>query len=148
MKEKIKAYFEKHNWKYIDNGLTLKLDVDGEGLTWSTFFKVDNTDNFCCFSVLPSRISEKRTVTVTRLINYINTRIWFGNFEIITSGAESGQVRFRAAAFVPKGSGEAEAEQIIENVIAYSSAVMNAYGKDIVRADFSDSDDIELFLNL
>lgn len=145
MKEKIKAYFEKNHWKYIDNGLILKLDVDGDGLTWSTFFKVDNIDNFCCFSVLPSRITEKRVPIVMRLINYINTRIWFGNFEIITEGAEAGQVRFKAGAFVPEGCGETEVNRIIEGVIAYCSTAMNAYGNNIIKANFSDSDDIKLF---
>lgn len=49
MKEKIKAFFERNNWKYIDNGSVLKPDVDGDGITWYAFFKVDQTDNFACF---------------------------------------------------------------------------------------------------
>lgn len=147
MKEKIKAYFEKNNWKYLDNGSILKLDVDGDGLTWSVFLKVDNIDNFCCFSVLPSRISEKRLPIVTKLLNLINTRIWFGDFEIITNGAEAGQVRFKAGAFVPQSAGDAGSEEIIASVIAYSSAAMNTYGNNIIKANFSDSDDIGSFLD-
>lgn len=147
MKEKIKAFFEKNNWKYIDNGSVLKLDVDGDGITWYAFFKVDQTDNFCCFSVLPARISAKRIPTVMRLLNFINTRIWFGDFEIITDGTEVGQVRLRASAFVPVGCDEKTMNEIIENVVTYSGAVMNLYGNDIIKANFSDSDDIELFLS-
>lgn len=147
MKEKIKAFFEKNNWKYIDNGSVLKLDVDGDGITWYAFFKVDQTDNFACFSVLPARISAKRIPTVMRLLNFINTRIWFGNFELITDGPEAGQVRLRASAFVPSGCDEKTLDEIIENVVAYSSAVMNLYGNDIIKANYSDSDDIELFLS-
>lgn len=146
MKEKIKAFFEKNNWKHIDNGPVLKLDVDGDGMTWSAFFKVDETENFCCFSVLPTRISEKRIPTVMRLLNHINTRIWFGNFELITEGPEAGQVRLRTSAFVPTGSNEDAVNGIIENVVTYSAAIMNLYGNDIVKANYSDSDDIELFL--
>lgn len=147
MKEKIKAYFEKNNWKYIDNGSVLKLDVDGDGLSWYAFFKVDQADNFACFSTLPARISENRIPTVMKLINLINTRIWFGSFEIITDGTETGQVRLRASAFVPGDCPEAAANEIIENVIAYSGAVMNLYGNAIVKANYSDSDDVLLLLN-
>lgn len=146
MKEKIKAYFEKNNWKYIDNGSVLKLDVDGDGITWYAFFKVDQADSFCCFSVLPARISGKRIPTVMRLLNFINTRIWFGDFEIITDGPEAGQVRLRTSAFVPSGCDEKSTTAIIENVIAYSGAVMNMYGNDIIKANYSDSDDIKLFI--
>lgn len=146
MKEKIKAFFEKNNWKYIDNGSVLKLDVDGDGISWYAFFKVDQADNFACFSVLPARISAKRIPTVMRLLNFINTRIWFGDFELITDGSEIGQVRFRSSAFVPAGCDEKTANEIIESVVTYSGAVMNLYANDIIRANYSDSDDIELFL--
>lgn len=147
MKEKIKAYFEKNSWKYIDNGAVLKLDVDGDGLSWYAFFKVDQADNFACFSTLPTRISEKRISTVIKLLALINTRIWFGDFEIITDGSEAGQVRLRASAFVPESCSEAAVNEIIENVIAYSGAVMNLYGNAIIKANYSDSDDAELFLS-
>lgn len=147
MKEKIVAFFEKNNWKYIDNGSVLKLDVDGDGLTWYVFFKVDQAESFACFSVLPTRISEKRIPTVMKLLNFINTRIWFGGFEMITDGPELGQVRLRASAFVPSVCGEKAAEEIIENVVTYSGAVMNLYGGIITKANYSDSDDIELFLS-
>ena len=147
MKEKIKAFFEKNNWKYIDNGSVLKLDVDGDGITWYAFFKVDQAENFACFSVLPARISAKRIPTVMRLLNFINTRIWFGDFELITDGPEAGQVRLRASAFVPAGCDEKNANEIIENVVTYSGAVMNLYANDIIKANYSDSDDIELFFS-
>lgn len=147
MKEKITAYFDKHNWKYIDNGSVLKLDIDGDGLTWSTFFKVDNAESFCCFAVLPSRISGKRADIVTKLLNYINTRIWFGNFELIAEGAEAGQVRFKAGAFLPENCGGEPSDKIIESVLTYSAAAMNTYGRDIIKADLGEGDDIKLFLS-
>lgn len=147
MKEKIKSFFEKNNWKYIDNGSVLKLDVDGDGLTWYTFFKVDQAESFACFSVLPTRISAKRIPTVMKLLNFINTRIWFGSFELITDGPELGQVRLRASAFVPNGCDENTAEEIIANVVTFGSAVMNLYAGDIIKANYSESDDVETLLS-
>lgn len=99
------------------------------------------------FLVLPARISAKRIPAVMRPLNFINTRIWFGDFELITDGPETGQVRLRASAFVPSGCDEKTANEIIENVVTYSGAVMNLYANDIIKANYSDSDDIELFLS-
>lgn len=141
MKELITAYLGKNNWKFIDSGAVLKLDVDGDELSWTTLLKVDESESFCCFSLLPTKISEEKFGVILKMMNEINAGIWFGGFELITEGSAAGQARFRTSAFVPKSADEQTSTEIIENTISFNEAAMNRFAAEIIKANYSDSED-------
>lgn len=147
MKDKLKKYFTKMNWSYVENGPVLKLNVDGDTLSWGMFLKADEADSFCGFAVLPTRIPESRIELVSQLTNLVNSEIWYGNFELILSGAERGQLRFRTASFVPESLNEAAEEELIEKTLSLNMAAMNRYAPLFMKGIYGDSDDLSEFLS-
>lgn len=145
MKERIERYFAKMGWNWSENGPVLKISVDGAEISWSMFIKADEEESFCSFSVLPTRVPEKKLDLVSKLTNVFNSELWFGNFELILNGAECGQLRFRTSSFVPKMMDENEIETIIEKNISFNMAAMNRYAPMFMKAIFGSSDDISEF---
>lgn len=138
MKEKLKMYIEKMGWSYVENIDIIKIDVEGGSISWTMFIKTDQKDSFCCFSVLPARITQDKMQTISQLTNVYNSEIWFGNFELIMEGDSQGQLRLRTSSFVPDTADEKTSDLLIENTIAFNIAAMNRYSPLFLKALYSE----------
>ena len=142
MKEQITKFLEKNNWRYTDFGEIIRIDAEGDTLSWNTLIKTDDEQRITCVSMLPAKISESRFDAVLRVMNSINSNIWFGNFELITEGSAAGQARFRTSSLLPDTLDEQQYEQFISTAIMLNLTAMNNFAQEIIKANFTDGEEI------
>lgn len=142
MKEQITKFLEKNNWRYTDFGEIIRIDAEGDTLSWNTLIKTDDDNRITCISMLPAKISESRFDAVLKVMNNINSAIWFGNFELITEGPAAGQARFRTSSLLPETLDEQQAEQLLSAVIMLNETAMNNLAQEIIKANFTDGEEI------
>lgn len=145
-RELLKQYLSEKGWNYIEQGDILKLDVNGDGFSWSSFLKVDEEHSFCYFAVLPSSVPEHRRTVVCELLHQINCRIWFGNFEMILDGDFAGQVRLRTSSFLPPAASQEAMMQLADLTININMGAMNYYGPILMKALYGESQDAMEYL--
>lgn len=147
MKDKVISFVEELGWAYTANGWIIKVDVNNGDLNWSSFFKTDDNSSLTYFGVLPVRIPDDKLTLIAKLVNVVNSSIWFGNFELIIEGTERGQLRFRTSGFIPETADDETVDTLIRSISSYNMAGMSTYSKAFMKALYSDSDDIENFID-
>lgn len=135
----LKKYLDRKGWNYLEKDDILKLDVNGSGFSWNSFLKVDEAHSLCYFSVLPVQVPEERQAFFSALLHAINCRIWFGDFEIVLAGEQTGQVRMRTSTFLPPDAPEDILLQLADVVINMNMGAMNFYGPVLMKALYGDS---------
>lgn len=138
MKEKVKNLLAKKEWAYMENEDIIKLDINGESFTWSSFIKCDEEYSLSYFSVLPTRIPQEKMQQFLLLVNEINCRLWYGSFELITDEEARGQLRLRTATIIPPETAEKTEDTLIDGVLSMNMAAMNMYGGALMKAIYSD----------
>ncbi len=145
-RELLKKYLEQKQWSYLEKEDILKLDVTGNEFSWSSFLKVDEEYQFCYFSVLPAMVPQERLELFSTLLHRINCQIWFGDFEIILTGENVGQVRLRTSSFLPPAASEETLLQLADLSINMNMAAMNFYGPLLMKALYGTSMNPEEYL--
>lgn len=138
-KELLKQYLAQKGWNYLEKDEILKLDVNGNDFSWNSFLKVDEAYSLCYFAVLPAVIPEDRRALFSNLLHIINCRIWFGDFEMVLTGEEAGQVRLRTSTFLPPDTAEETLLQLVDVTVNMNMAAMNFYGPTLLKALYGDS---------
>lgn len=138
-KELLKRYLAQKEWNYLESDEILKLDVNGNEFSWNSFLKVDEAHSLCYFAVLPAVVPEDRRTLFSDLLHLINCRIWFGDFEMVLTGEEAGQVRLRTSTFLPPDAPEETLLQLVDVTVNMNMAAMNFYGPVLLKARYGDS---------
>lgn len=146
-KELLKKYLETKQWNYLEKDNVLKVDVSGNEFSWNSFLKVDEEYSFCYFSVLPAMVPQERRELFSSLLHQINCQIWFGDFEIVLTGDNAGQVRLRTSTFLPPVATEETLLQLADLSINMNMAAMNFYGPVLMKALYGNSLNAEDYLS-
>lgn len=138
MTDLIKQVLDEYNWKYAEGGGTIRVEVDGENASWSSFIRPEGEDSFSYYAVLPVRVEPDSTDSVMRLLHGINYSVRVGSFEMAPPEEQSGsQIMLKTYGLLTEGliSGDpAEAKEIVRRVIAYNMLTMDFYAKYIIKA--------------
>ncbi len=150
MKKIIKQVLDELNWRYLEGDEVIKLDVEGENSSWSSFIRIESEDLFTYYSVLPVRAEPDRLGTVMELLLRINYSIRVGSFEInLSDGASRGQIMLKTYGVMPEKLAEsdpANAAEIVRKAVAYNMLTMDFYSKPLLKAIYSDEINIDELL--
>ncbi|MGN1120698.1 MAG: YbjN domain-containing protein [Oscillospiraceae bacterium] len=138
MKELIKQVLEEYDWRYTENDSAIRVDVDGENSSWSSFLRPESEDSFSYYSVLPAKVEADAIAKVSELLHRINYAVRVGSFEInLTESPSKGQVMLKTYGLVTENllkNDPAEVKEIIRRAIAYNMLTMDFYAKHILKA--------------
>lgn len=149
MTELIKQVLEEYNWKYSENGGVLRIEVDGENSSWSSFIRTEGDDSFSCYAVLPVKAENDTLTSVMKLLHDINYAVRIGSFEIGLSDGD-GQIMLKTCGILTEGlikNDPGEAREIVRRVIAYNMLTMDFYARHIIKAICGGEVDIGTILN-
>ena len=142
MKKIIKQVLGEFNWKYLEGDDVIKLDVEGESSSWSSFIRIESEDMFSYYSVLPAKAEPDRLGAMSELLLRINYSVRVGSFEInLSDGGNKGQIMLKTYGIMPEklaDENSASAAEIVRKVIAYNMLTMDYYAKPLLKAIYSD----------
>lgn len=138
MTDLIKQVLDEYDWKYAEGGGVIRIEVDGENSSWSSFIRPEGEDSFSYYAVLPVRAEADSADSVMRLLHGINYSVRVGSFEMAPPEGQSGsQIMLKTYGLLTPGliSGDpAEAKEIVRRVIAYNMLTMDFYARHIIKA--------------
>ncbi len=150
MKRIIKRVLEEYSWKYLEDGNLIKLDVEGESSSWSSFFNIEGDGIFTYYSVLPAKAEPDRLRTMSELLLRINYTLRVGGFEInLSDGEGRGQIMLKTYGMIPDKlleENSAMAEEIVRSAAAFNMLTMDFYSKPLLKAIYSDEVNIDEIL--
>ncbi len=146
MEDLIKAVLDEQNWKYLESGGTIRLDVEGESASWSSFIRPENDGCFAYYSILPAKAEEERIKIISELIHRINFLVRIGDFEInLSDGSARGQILFKTYGLITETlvkDNPDEAKEIIRRTIAYNMLTMDYYSKTLFKVIYGNENNI------
>lgn len=132
MRDKIINFINKQNWNYLEKNNVIKIDIEGKSLSWTSYIKADENDSFSFFSILPAKADKENLEDIAVFLHEINTKLWFGNFELISKEPDIGQIRFRTSCYVPPMATDEVIEALIGTTLNFNLATVDYYGKEIL----------------
>ncbi len=149
MKDLIKAVLDEQGWRYLESDNVIRLDVEGESSSWSSFFRLENDDGFSYYSILPVKVEEDKLSRVSELLHRINYTVRVGGFEIDLTDQSRGQIMFKTYGLLTDTlirENPNEAKEIIRRVTAYNMLTMDYYSKLLLKAIYNSEINIEEIL--
>ena len=140
MKEKIKAYLESKNIRFIDNDAFLSFGVNGKDTFWTTAIRADDSI-VNIYSIIPTKVPEKRYDAFTKAVNALNVNIRYGSFELVTEGEGAGEARCRTSVFVSESLDGGAFTELMDSVITLHEGVMDAFAAEMVKIACSDGEE-------
>ncbi len=140
MKEKIKAYLESRNIRFVDNDAFLSFGVNGKDTFWTTAIRADDSI-VNIYSIVPTKVPAERYDSFTKAANALNVNIRYGSFELVTEGEGAGEARCRTPLFVPDNLDSGAFANLMDNVITLHEGVMDAFAAEMIKIACSDSED-------
>lgn len=141
MKEKIKAYLESKNIRFVDNDAFLSFGVNGKDTFWTTAFRTADDSIVNIYSIIPAKVPAGRYDAFTKAVNALNVNIRYGSFELVTEGEGAGEARCRTSLFVPDSLDGGAFAEFMDNVITLHEGVMDAFAAEMIKLACSDSED-------
>ncbi len=141
MKEKIKAYYESKNIRYIENDNILSFGVNGKDTFWTTAVRTDDDSIINIYSIIPTKVPVGRYDTFIKALNALNVNIRYGSFELVTDGEGAGEARCRTSVFVPESLDGGAFTELMDSVLTLHEGIMDAFAAEMIKAACSDSEE-------
>ncbi len=140
MKEKIKAYLESKNIRFVDNDAFLSFGVNGKDTFWTTAIRADDSI-VNIYSIVPTKVPAERYDSFIKAANALNVNIRYGSFELVTEGEGAGEARCRTPLFIPKSLDGVAFTELMDSVIMFHEGVMDAFAAEMVKIACSDNEE-------